>query len=205
MLFRSDTSTKPKKVKKNPFHNKKLQVIVKIVRIKFDKTNELEGAWHVEGMSHEHIVATASCTLAQTTNFNAELKFKRRYTTQEVEDIRDDTPSDHSQQLDKFLNFGMIPLGKVNIKPCSAILFPNSHIHKVDMKGKGSKQERLLLVFWLINPNVRIMSTKDINQQKYSLKEAYKVRLDLMKERTDRKSTRLNSSHSSASRMPSSA
>lgn len=38
-------------------------------------------------MSHEHIIATASCTLEQTENFNADILFKRYYTNDEAEYI----------------------------------------------------------------------------------------------------------------------
>ena len=53
------------------------------------------------------------------------------------------------------------------------------------MKSKvKSLQTRTIIVFWLINPDFRIKSTKDIKQQNYDIKKAHEIRLELMKERT---------------------
>jgi predicted DNA-binding WGR domain protein len=165
--------------------NRKLQIITKIVKIELNNKDSLEGAWHVEGMSHENIVATASCTLEQDKNFDAKLMFKRKYTINEAFKILLGTCQNPPNELDKLLNEGTVPLGKSNIKDGSLIIFPNSHIHKIDMESKNkSKQTRTIIVFWLINPDIKIKSTKDIKQQNYNIKEAYKTRLKLMEERT---------------------
>jgi predicted DNA-binding WGR domain protein len=174
---------KKHKNEKISFVNKTLQVIVKIVKIEFDKAGEIEGSWHVEGMSHENIVATATCTLEQTKTFSTELYFKRRYTLEEAGEFGYKLPQNPPNEVRELLDIGMIPLGKTKIKEGTVEIFPNSHIHKVNMSGKKG-DSRTIIVFWLINPEVRITSTKDIEQQKYSLSKAYKIRLELMKERT---------------------
>jgi hypothetical protein len=51
------------------------------------------------------------------------------------------------------------------------------------------EQSRTIIVFWLINSNIRITSTKDIKQQNYSLSKAHETQLNLMKERTYHKQT----------------
>jgi len=166
--------------------NRKLQVITKIVKISLIDDN-LIGAWHVEGMSHENIIATASCTLEQDTELNAELFFKRTYTEGEAESLTFNTHQNPSTELVELLNKTYIPLGKVQITEDDLIVFPNSHIHKVDMKiNENTKciKSRTILVFWLINPDIRITSTKDIEQQDYDINQAYINRLELMKERT---------------------
>lgn len=173
--------------KKLSLKNKNLQVITKIVRISLDKDN-LEGAWHVEGMSHENIIATASCTLEQSKYFNAELFFKRIYTLAEVITLVKSTKQDPFYELNNLLNKTYVPLGKINIKEGSLIVFPNSHIHKIDMES-NEKSSRTIIVFWLINPNIKITSTNDIKQQNYNIQKAYKNRLELMKERTFYKKT----------------
>jgi hypothetical protein len=43
---------------------------------------------------------------------------------------------------------------------------------------------RTIIVFWLINPDIKITSTKNIKQQAYKLETAHNIRLELMKERT---------------------
>jgi len=180
---------KNKKVKYTSLRNRNIQVITKIVRIEFNSKDSLDGSWHVEGMSHENIVATASCTLEQMKDFNATLYFKRRYMLNEAQALVFNTPQNPPNGLRGLLEEGMIPLGKVPIKTGSLIVFPNSHIHKIDMSTTSEGQTRTIVVFWLINPDNRITSTKDIEQQSYDITEAHKHRLELMKERTLYKSS----------------
>jgi predicted DNA-binding WGR domain protein len=170
--------------------NKNLQIITKIVRISLKNKCDLLGAWHVEGMSHENIVATASLTLEQDSNFDAKLSFKRIYSLAEVDYLINNVHQNPSKSLTNFLNTSYVPLGTVNIKDSSLVVFPNSHIHKINMINKGSSvASRTIIVFWLINPNIKIISTKNIAQQDYDIKKAYKNRLELMKERTYYKQT----------------
>lgn len=168
------------KFKKISLKNKNLQVITKIVRISLN-SDELLGAWHVEGMSHENIVATATYTLEQE-SIETELYFKRMYGLKEVQTIIENMPQDPPEELKSILRT-LVPLGKVKISEGTLVLFPNSHIHKINMTSKKSGY-RTIIVFWLINPNIKITSTKDIKQQAYALETAHNVRLELMKERT---------------------
>jgi predicted DNA-binding WGR domain protein len=176
--------------KKLELKDMNLQVIIKIVKISLKNKEDLIGAWHVEGMSHENIVASATCTLEQTKNFNSKLYFKRFYSENEVESIISEMPQNPPKEFSKFLHDTLVPLGKVKISDGSIVMFPNSHIHKIDMESSNKSEEtRTIIVFWLINPNNRITSTKDIPQQKYPIAQAHKNRLELMKERTFYKQT----------------
>lgn len=167
-----------------------LQVITKIVTIGLDSKQDLIGAWHIEGMPHENIVATASCTLQQDSNFEGTLSFKRIYTLQEEEYVRLNIAQNPISEIYNLVNNTHVPIGKVDLKPNTLIVFPNSHVHKVDMFNTSSKkQSRTIVVFWLINPEIKIKSTKDIKQQNYPLKIAHENRLKLMKERTFHKQT----------------
>ena len=177
------------KYKELSLKNRNLQVITKIVKIKLNEKDTLEGAWHVEGMSHENIVATTSCTLEQDHNFNAKLLFKRKYTINEANKLIYGIHNT-TKELKKILNEGFVPLGNYNLKDGSLIVFPNSHIHKLDMSNTDkSIKTRTIIVFWLINPDIKIKSTKDIKQQKYDIKKAYNIRLKLMQERRLYKNT----------------
>ena len=177
-------------IKKIELKNRNLQVITKIVKISLHNKEELLGAWHVEGMSHENIVATASYTLEQDEKFDATIYWKRLYSQQEYWTIVSSIPQYSPTEFEELLQDTLVPLGKVKINKNSLIIFPNSHIHKVDMKTSSkSEQSRTIIVFWLINPNIRITSTKDIKQQNYSLLKAHEIRLNLMKERTYHKQT----------------
>ena len=188
---------------KRSLKNKTLQVIPKIVTCEL-KDDKLDGAWHVEGMSHENIIATAVTVIEQTEDFNAELKFKRRFTLCEAETIYNNTGQDRLEYLNRFLGYGqntdilktenykgsqitgLIPLGKVNTKKYSLTVFPNSHIHKVDMGNLTNKKgKRTIVVFWLVNPDVKIISTKNVERQqdKIKLNNGKKHRIKLMEER----------------------
>ena len=147
-------------------------------------------------MSHENIVATAVVVLEQDKDFKAELLFKRRFTLCEGSMIHSNTGQDRSPYMNNFLSYsndsnqqiltGLIPLGKIATKKGSLTVFPNSHIHKLNVENKVKKNERrTVIVFWLINPDKRIISTKDISQQQniMSVKDAKKHRLNLMEER----------------------
>ena len=171
--------------------NRILQIIPKIVTYEL-KNDELEGAWHVEGMSHENIVATAVTVIEQTNNFDAKLYFKRRFTECEGAHIHFSTGQDRPKFLNKYFESGLIPLGKISTKKCSLTVFPNSHIHKLNTKNKTTKKgKRTIVVFWLVNPDVRIISTKHIEPQQKNMKftEANKHRIKLMEERKYHKQT----------------
>lgn len=184
------TSYKIKNYEYKYLKNRTLQVITKIVTITLDDEDSIDGAWHVEGMSHENIIATASCTIEQDDDFKASLYFKRTYTLLEARELYDSSPQNPPDVIENFANEFLIPLGKINIKQGSIIVFPNSHIHKIQMMSQNKKKvTRTIVVFWLINPNIRITSTNDINQQNYDINKAYENRLELMKERTLYKGT----------------
>lgn len=178
------------KLVEHSLKNKTLQVITKIVQVKLDGKETLPGSWHVEGMSHENIVATASCTLDMSMEFDATLYFKRMYYEEEAGYLLMSTPQyPPSPVYDLYYN-NLVPVGKTSITDGSLIVFPNSFVHKVDMINTSDEPKtRTILVFWLINPNIKIKSTKDILQQTYDKEEVNTVRLELMKERTYYKQT----------------
>jgi hypothetical protein len=52
------------------------------------------------------------------------------------------------------------------------------------MINKGSVEvSRTIIIFWLINPNIKIIFIKDIKQHNYDIRKAPINRLELMKER----------------------
>lgn len=170
--------------------NKTLQVITKIVQVTLDGKETLPGSWHVEGMSHENIVGTASCTLDMDSDFEATLYFKRTYYEEEAGHLLMSTPQYPPQLVSDLYYQNLVPVGKASITDGALVVFPNNFVHKVDMVNKSEEPKtRTILVFWLINPNVRIKSTKDILQQTYDKEEVDKVRLELMNERTFFKQT----------------
>ena len=170
--------------------NRKLQVITKIVQVTLGPGESLPGSWHVEGMSHENIIATASCTLEQPDGFNVELFFKRSYYEEEAGYLMMNTSQHPPGVIYDLYHDNLVPVGKADIKSGSLVVFPNNFVHKVDMHNStDTPLTRTILVFWLINPDETIKSTKDILQQDYDWGEVEKVRLELMKERTFYKQT----------------
>lgn len=170
--------------------NRKLQVITKIVQVTLGPGESLPGSWHVEGMSHENIIATASCTLEQPDGFNVELFFKRSYYEEEAGYLMMNTSQYPPDPVYNLYHDNLVPVGKADIKSGSLVVFPNNFVHKVDMHNStDAPLTRTILVFWLVNPDEKIKSTKDILQQTYDWEEVEKVRLELMKERTFYKQT----------------
>ena len=169
------------KYKELSLKNRNLQVITKIVKIKLNEKDTLEGAWHVEGMSHENIVATASCTLEQDHNFNEKLLFKRKYTINEANKLIYGIHNT-TKELKKILNEGFVPLGNYNLKDRSLIVFPNSHIHKLDMSNTDkSIKTRTIIVFWLFvlkfdlfiynNIRLKLMEERRLYKNTFNLRD----------------------------------
>ena len=170
--------------------DKKLQVITKIVQVTLGPGESLPGSWHVEGMSHENILATASCTLEQPDGFETKLYFKRGYYAEEAGYLMMGTSQYPPEPVYEMYHANLVPIGKADIKSGSLVVFPNNFVHKVDMRNTtDTPLTRTILVFWLINPEEQIKSTKDIEQQTWDWEQVEKVRLELMKERTFYKQT----------------
>jgi len=72
-------------VNEKSLRDRTLQVIVKIVDYEFAPGQTHEGVWHVEGMSHENIVATAELVLQKAASLErGNLEFQRAWTTDEA-------------------------------------------------------------------------------------------------------------------------
>lgn len=184
--------------------DRRLQVIVKMVQyeIRPDQEAGFEMTWHVEGMSHEHIVATAVLEIEHDRELGGgALQFKRGYTEGEALRLQFNSPQLRTQAINEIIDRGEIPLGTLH-EPYGAgrvTVFPNSHIHRVTpMKRKSyhtSAREtvlrRRILVFWLVDPEVRIRSTADVypQQDTMSREVALQNRLNLMEERRLSKQT----------------
>lgn len=168
-----------------------LQVMCKIVEYEIQPGDEMgagyEGVWHVEGMSHENIVATAVYTISRDKNIKGgDLMFKRAFTAGEVKEAACGF-GDRIPAAGNLMDEGLVPLGKVATKEGRIIVFPNSHVHKVNsMQNLGTGvAKRRIIVFFLINPDVRIISTQEVPNQteRINREDALKYRIELMEER----------------------
>mmetsp|Transcript_110502 Transcript_110502/g.195613 ORF Transcript_110502/g.195613 Transcript_110502/m.195613 type:complete len:710 (-) Transcript_110502:48-2177(-) len=165
-----------------------IQVITKIVDYEVPPHGTHEGVWHVEGMSHENIIATAELILSKDDALSGgDLQFQRSFTSAEGGSLIMGLPQCRPYTIDKMVERGVVPLGHLPL-PCGRLAsWPNSHIHRVTpLKNDSDKTAvRRIVVFWLINPDVRIVSTKHVapQQSKMTLEEAHRHRLALMEER----------------------
>ncbi len=112
----------------------RLQVITKIVDYELAPGETYEGVWHVEGMSHEEIVATALYYIDKDEDIKGgDILFKRAFNQREQNLMENvfNGQDNRSSQMDTILRDGLIPLGQVKTIPRRLLVFPNSHVHKV--------------------------------------------------------------------------
>lgn len=169
-----------------------LQVITKIVDYELPPGGTYEGVWHVEGMSHEEIVATAIYFIDRDEDIvGGDILFKRAFHKEEGDFIFSHVDQTRPAHLERVIEDGLLPLGRVKTLSKRLLVFPNSHVHKVgELKNvSNSLQKRRIVVFFLVNPEKRIVSTREVLPQatecggKMGREEAFEHRLALMKER----------------------
>jgi predicted DNA-binding WGR domain protein len=165
-----------------------LQVITKIVEYQLG-TNPFESVWHVEGMSHENILATGVYVLDRDPVLEGgDLQLKRAYTQDEAGQLFWNVPQCRSEAMNDMVDKGVVPVGTLGMPAGRLLVFPNSHIHQltpIRVTGGAKQARRRVIVAWLVNPERPILSTREVRPQQgtMSLADAEKHRLALMKER----------------------
>ncbi|CAJ1945269.1 unnamed protein product [Cylindrotheca closterium] len=175
---------------------KEIQVVTKIVDYELGPGETYEGVWHVEGMSHEEIVATAIYFIDRDEEIKGgDILFKRAFHKQEAMYIFSHVDQVRPREMEDIIDEGLMPLGTVETRQGRLVVFPNSHVHKVSAiknvstEQGGEKKKRRIVVFFLINPERRIVSTREVAvQQEHAggtmkREDALEHRLALMKER----------------------
>lgn len=119
--------------------------------------------------------------------------FKRAYLQDEAGAFICAVPQCRHPRQDEVIQEGMLPLGTVETRRGRLIVFPNSHVHRVSSMlnslQEGGVCKRRIVVFFLVNPLQRIVSTREVApQQDYAggsmeLDDALAHRLALMQER----------------------
>jgi hypothetical protein len=178
----------PKEMEDRSLRNRTIQVITKIVDFELPAGGKHEGVWHVEGMSHENIVATAEYILQKDDCLSGgNLEFQRQFTRGEGGSMFRGFSQCRPSSLNYLVEKGLVPLGHLPLPVGRLASWPNSHVHRVtELRNTGSAlAKRRIVVFWLINPDVRIVSTKNVTPQQatMSMDDAHKYRLALMEER----------------------
>merc|ERR1719433_41235 len=138
-------------------------------------------------MSHENIVATAELVLQKAPVLEGgELEYKRAWTKTEVGRFSG-LPQCRAGTIEDYIERGLAPLGRVPLELGQLTAWPNSHVHKLSplTNRSDAPAQRRIAVFWLINPERRIVSSRHVppQQTKISLDEARAHRTELMEER----------------------
>ncbi|CAI7791362.1 unnamed protein product [Closterium sp. NIES-53] len=148
---------------------RRLQVIVKIASICLtpDQPKYPGGTWHVEGMRNESIVATGICYYDIENISESRLKF--RHTVREPDYEQDDRKG--VQMVYGLVEEGSLvqPLGSVQTStPGLCLAFPNHYHHCVapfELADKSRHGHRKILVFFLVDPKTRVVSTARVPPQ----------------------------------------
>ena len=172
------------------------QVIVKLANAVLTPNSPTspEGSWHLEGLPHEKIVATGiyyyemSNIRENYLNFRGTIpaSYKLSYpqnATKYVETHYDLHSSDDDHEYST-----IVDLGRIETKEDICLVFPNFLQHRVsdlsliDPTKPGCRK---ILVFFLIDPSSRILSTRDVEpqQSKMSFEDAQYYRELLMFQR----------------------
>jgi hypothetical protein len=169
------------------------QMIVKAQQINL-KTSHMngvhaEGGWHLEGTSEEKIIASGIYYYDSKNVAPTDLNFRIRIREPSAEWFEENG----KDSVNNTHELGYITTGKD-----LAIVFPNMLQHKVskiELTGRQKKNggHRSILVFWLVHPDHRIVSTRDVYplQGKILPNEASVYREMLMYERRNKNRERI--------------
>ena len=196
---------------KDTFGHHGLQVIVKLSSIELtpQKQQFHGGNWQVEGLKNEHIVATAVYYYDVSNITEAHISFRMQASLDEWEIEAEQGNNKPLAQI-----FGLESgeltdeealqdLGSIPILAGRFLAFPNtlqSRVEPFELKDKVQPGYCRALTLWLVDPNYRICSTRNVPPQQHSwwagqakdgitsefreslmgLDEAKKLRLELM-------------------------
>jgi len=145
-----------KKILQYSLREKTVQVVTKAANYVLQPGQSYEGTWHVEGFSHEQIIASGIYYYSTSKHMTGPgLAFRRERTKQD------------RKHYDKKM---CIELGVVETIPGRCIAFPNSLQHKVQTLTNTSSSEiaqRKIFCFFLVDPNSPIVSSLTVPQQQW--------------------------------------
>ena len=147
---------------------RKLQVIVKLANIVLTPENPSYpgGVWHVEGMENEHIVATGIYYYSSSNITQSALQFRTVIREPNYEQ-NDNRGVGIVYGLGNALPLNQ-SLGELVTQEDRCIVFPNLYQHRVapfQLQDVNQSGERKILVFFLVDPSIRILSTAHVRSQ----------------------------------------
>ncbi|RXW20319.1 hypothetical protein EST38_g5546 [Candolleomyces aberdarensis] len=158
-----------------------LQIIVRMESIELTpkKSKYSGGKWHLEGQMNEHIVATAVYDYSTENIMPSNISFRQRWKDDVLEDELVQTMADDAE-----FPFGWYKtyrvnkyqpqiqwVGSVEMKQGRLISYPNILQNKVEPVTLQNIQQpgyRKMLILYLVDPNVRIISTAEVPWQRFS-------------------------------------
>ncbi len=167
---------------------RRIQVVPKLVQYELEGEQTADSVWHVEGMSHEHILGTVVCVINRDPGLTGgALRFQRGYTRGEAGEVFWGISQVRPAVVDQMVARKLLPLGSIDTPAGRMLAFPNSHVHRLTPMASetGAPVRRRIVVFWLIDPALRIVSTSDVapGWERMTWEEALAHRLELMEER----------------------
>ena len=159
---------KPISFEKINLKERKLQVIVKLSNILLTPENPKYegGVWHVEGMENEDIVATGIYYYDNENITTSELNFRQNVEEPPYEQGDDQGVAAiydlHNEQA------LVQEIGFIHSQDGRCIAFPNIYQHRVSpfsLEDSTKNGHRKILVYFLINPKKKIISTSNILPQ----------------------------------------
>ncbi|CAF3289403.1 unnamed protein product [Rotaria sp. Silwood2] len=147
---------------------RKLQIIVKLANIILTPENPKYpgGVWHVEGMENEHIVCTGIFYYFSSNITQSDLQFRTVISEPNYEQY-DDYGVRKVYGLNDRAPLNQM-LGEIITKENRCIAFPNIYQHRVapfELKDPTQSGQRKILVFFLVDPTIRILSTANVPPQ----------------------------------------
>jgi len=145
-----------------------LQVIVKLANIELTPENPTYsgGSWHVEGMMNENIVATGIYYYHSENVTDTRLNFRIGVREPNYEQ-NDDRGCKIMYDLEDSEALSQ-PLDGMVTKQDRCIVFPNIYQHQVqpfELEDKTRSGTRQILVFFLVNPQLEVLSTTNVPPQ----------------------------------------
>lgn len=184
--------TSLERVIKKKLKNRNIQVIVKVAShlLTPEKPNYGAGKWHLEGIPEEYIVATVLHYVDMDNINNSYLEFRKPTIINEMNldyPQSDANYTSHHYGLKEHFDGVMNRhLGLIRCKERAGVVFPNTLQHRVkefSSTKSNLSATRTILAFFVIDPDHRITSTKDVPPQQLTMTrekaEKYRERLML--------------------------
>ncbi|KAJ5793180.1 uncharacterized protein N7503_009158 [Penicillium pulvis] len=155
------------------YKDRGLQVITRMMSVDvWPESPYYETEWHVEGQMNEHICAAAFLFLEYENMEEASMEFRNIVDTDMLSEVEHD-PGDFIWLKQIFgLENGEPAVqssGSIRCPVGRVIIFPSTVQHrmvKYELKDKSKPGSSSCLVFYLVDPNIRIISTANIPPQR---------------------------------------